>query len=547
MRKTALTAYDPEVVRPATREETLPVGVAGVLFGFVALVVCVMRGTMLLYGDAVAHLGIARRIVDSRNPGLGQLGGVWLPLPHLLMAPFVQRMEWWQNGMAGAWPSLLCYVISVMGVYRLARRMMIPRWALAATAFYALNPNLLYLATTAMTEPLFLALLVWIVLLAMEACDLIGAAKARGLGRRLVILGVLIFGAVMTRYDGWILGAVVWCVLAWKILRHSELRPKVTKSFAVFTVLAVAGPLLWFWYNQHFAHDWLDFMRGPYSATAIDKKTSPPGSKHYRGWHNMGWSTLFYTRTAQVDAAAWETGFLLMIAALVGLWGTVKRRFETPSILLWLPLPFYIYSVSYGSVPIFIPQLYPHSFYNSRYGMEMLPALAIFGFLAVGWLQVRIKPSYPIVSRLMPQIAVILIVLNTIAMMYRVPLVLQEGMHNSVTRIAFETAVAKQLDEMAPGLPILIQNSDHIGALQMAGIPLKQTVGESDWDSWSRALAAPAEHAAYVVSMGDDAVAKAVKAHPEGLDEMSVLCTSGQPCARFYKSQRFGVDTTIRP
>ena len=97
---------------------------------------------------------------------------------------------------------------------------------------------------------------------------------------------------------------------------------------------------------------------GPYSAPAIEKKTSPPGAKHYRGWHNPGWALLFYTRTAQVDAAAWETGFALMAAA--------RRRTldcdatkdgDAPPLLLWVPLPFYVYSVAYGSVPIFIPQL----------------------------------------------------------------------------------------------------------------------------------------------------------------------------------------------
>ena len=133
-----------------------------------ALLVCFSRGYVLLYGDAVAHLGIARRILDSRNPGLSQLGGVWLPLPHLLMLPFVQKMLWWQSGLAGAWPSLACYILGAAGFYRLARRMMVPRWAFVATAFYVLNPNLLYLATTAMTEPLFLALLVWMTLLTMR-------------------------------------------------------------------------------------------------------------------------------------------------------------------------------------------------------------------------------------------------------------------------------------------------------------------------------------------------------------------------------------------
>src|SRR6059058_4782595 len=143
-------ATNPDEVRPATREETFPFALAAVLLSFVALLLSFSRGYLLLYGDAVAHLGIARRILDSRNPGLIQLGGVWLPLPHLLMLPFVQKLEWWQNGLAGAWPSLICYIASVAGFYRLARHLLMPRWAIAATAFYALNPNLLYLATTAM-------------------------------------------------------------------------------------------------------------------------------------------------------------------------------------------------------------------------------------------------------------------------------------------------------------------------------------------------------------------------------------------------------------
>ena len=54
---------------------------------------------------------------------LVQLGGVWLPLPHLLMVPFVQKMEWWQSGLAGMWPSLACYILGVVGFYRLCRRM----------------------------------------------------------------------------------------------------------------------------------------------------------------------------------------------------------------------------------------------------------------------------------------------------------------------------------------------------------------------------------------------------------------------------------------
>jgi hypothetical protein len=526
---------------------------------------------VLLYGDAVAHLGIARRILDTRNPGLVQLGGVWLPLPHLLMLPFVQKMEWWQSGLAGAWPSIGCYIAGVAGFYRLCRRMLIPRWALTATAFYALNPNLLYLATTAMTEPLFLALIIWMTLLTVECTDEIRADRESGVARRLIGLGLLIFAAVFTRYDGWVLGAAVWCVVTWQLWRARGMWRRVVPSFVVFTLLAVSGPVLWLWYNQHFYHDPLDFMRGPYSAPAIEKKTSPPGSRHYRGWHNPAWALLFYTRTAQVVAAAWETGFALMVAAVAGFWIAWRRRIKPASLLLWVPLAFYVYSVAYGSVPIFIPQLWPHSYYNARYGMELLPALALFACVAGAALEQRLRSSQAVgadgtasdgrrpVWRWLYPAALTLAILNALAMIYgttvvqRVvslvrhrpshvmaiydpPLVLKEAIVNATTRVPFERDLALVLAEFPPGAPILMQESDHIGALQDAGIPLRRTINDSDWDSWHAALEDPAGHAAYVVAFDGDAVAKAVAAHPQGLQELSILCGTGQPCARIYQS-----------
>ena len=59
---------------------------------------------VLLYGDAVAHINIARRVFDSRTPGPLQLGTVWLPLPHLLMIPFIISNQSWQTGAGGSVP-----------------------------------------------------------------------------------------------------------------------------------------------------------------------------------------------------------------------------------------------------------------------------------------------------------------------------------------------------------------------------------------------------------------------------------------------------------
>ncbi len=570
------TDFYSDAVQPATGEEIYAIAMGAVLLGFMALIVCFTRGYALLYGDAVAHLGIARRILDTPNPALVQLGGVWLPLPHLLMLPFVQKMEWWRSGLAGAWPSLICYVLGVAGFFRLCRRMLAPRWALVATAFYGLNPNLLYLSTTAMTEPLFLALLIWMVLLTVECVDAIRADEQSRVARRMIWLGLLIFAAVFTRYDGWVLGAAAWCVVTWQLWSAGGLWRRVAPSFAVFTLLAVAGPVLWLAYNQHFYHDPLDFMRGPYSAPAIEKRTSPPGSKHYRGWHNVGWALLFYTRTAQVVAAAWETGFAVMAAAMAGLWIALRRGTARASLLLWVPLAFYVYSVAYGSVPIFIPELYPHSYYNARYGMEMLPALALFAPVTMAaWERrfakhrvrsgdeaaanagagISVRPLFPV--------ALALVLVNSLAMVYGTelvqqcaklierhpsnllanyapPLVLKEALVNSTTRVPFEQNLALVLEDLPPGAAILMQESDHIGALEDAGIPLRQTINESDYDSWHAALEAPAEHAAYVVSFEGDAVWKAVEEHPEGLQELTILCGTGQPCARVYQSERFG-------
>jgi hypothetical protein len=571
----ALPIFSADEVHPPAREEIYQVVMGAVLFAFMALIFCFSHGYLLLYGDAVAHLGIARRIFDSRNPGLVQLGGVWLPLPHLLMLPFVQKMDWWQSGLAGAWPSLLCYVLGVAGFFQLCRRMLVPRWALLAAAFYALNPNLLYLSTTAMTEPLFLALLIWIVLVTTQCVDAIHADQPSRVARRMILLGLLIFAAVFTRYDGWVLGAAVWCVVAWQLWRTQGFARRVAPAFAAFTLLAVAGPLLWLFYNQHFSHDPLDFMRGPYSAPAIEKRTSPPGSKHYRGWHSVGWALLFYTRTAQVVAAAWESGFAVMAAALAGLWRVVRRKIAPVSLLLWLPLPFYVYSVAYGSVPIFIPQLYPHSYYNARYGLELLPALVLFACVAAAALErhftrpraasadsastnagagISVRPLY--------LTALVLVLVNPLAMVYGTalvqqcaqwierrpsnllanyspPLVLKEALVNSTTRVPFERNLALALEALPTGSSILMQQSDHVGALQDAGIPLRQTINENDYDSWHAALQSPADHAAFVVAMEGDAVAKAVEQHPEGLQELTILCSTGQPCARIYQSEHF--------
>jgi len=116
------------------------------------------QGCLLYYGDATAHINVARRILDSRTPGWEQVGTVWLPLPHLLMVPFVGFDTLWMTGLAGSIPCGFCFVLAGVLLFLSARRVFADGIA-AATAclLLALNPNLLYLQAIPMTEALFLA------------------------------------------------------------------------------------------------------------------------------------------------------------------------------------------------------------------------------------------------------------------------------------------------------------------------------------------------------------------------------------------------------
>lgn len=531
------------------RESQL-VALAAALLAVLSLAYCTRNSLLLLYGDAVAHLHIARRVFDSLNPGFRQLGSVWLPFPHLVLIPFVMKLGWWQSGLAGAIPSMCCYVVACAGIYRLARIWLSQTISWVAAAFFVLNPGLLYMQTTAMTEPLFLAEVIWATLLTAECLQAIKSRRDQEISRKLTSTGLILVAAVFTRYDGWIFAALAWLVLAGAIARSGRcgeiLRSRAGGAFVLFTVMLATAPALWIAYNAKQFHDPFDFTRGPYSARAIEERTATPGMPHHPGWHSLKVSAIYYLKAAELGATSLRFANTLLYCAIAGTILAVLRWREggiSATLLLWFPLPFYAYSVAYGSVPIFIPLWWPQSFYNTRYGMEMLPVFALMlAFLVDG-----IGRLVPRVRGWIAAVAIAVVLWNSVDLARATPLVLQEAIANSRTRIPFEQALARALGPVAlirPGM-ILIYTSDHIGALQRAGIPLRRTINEGDYYQWPGALADPAKAAGIVVAIDGDEVAKAVAAHPAGLTLDRVICSSGQPCARIYLSNSASGSETI--
>src|SRR5258708_10996146 len=115
------------------------------------------HGDVALSADDIAHINIARRVFDYRTPGLLQLGTVWLPLPHLLMIPFLISDSLWQRGVGGSLPSMIAYVFGVLGIFRLVRGLlssdnesdMVARVAAwTAAVVHARKTDLIYSQTT---------------------------------------------------------------------------------------------------------------------------------------------------------------------------------------------------------------------------------------------------------------------------------------------------------------------------------------------------------------------------------------------------------------
>jgi 4-amino-4-deoxy-L-arabinose transferase-like glycosyltransferase len=552
--------------RLALRGETFIVAWSVLLLSLLTLSYCYSRQILLLCGDAVAHLHIARRMIDSIEPGFRQMGSVWLPFPHLLLLPFVAHLGWWQSGLAGSFPSMAAYVLGAGGIYRLARQWLSPPAALVALIFYALNPGLLYFQTTAMNEPLFLTEMIWTALLLVEYKRALDAGQAKRASRLIVLTGAVLMCAVFTRYDGWIFAAFAWLAALLPMLDKRRWQTQVGGAFVLFTVMVAVAPLLWFGYCAKQFGDPLDFMRGPYSARAIDERTSTPGAPHYPGWHSMPVAALYFLKAAELGATILRCANLLFLLTIAGTAAAVakwRKKDVLAALLLWVPLPFYAYSVAYGSVPIFIPLWWPHSYYNTRYGMEMIPAFALFLAFFVawvsGWLTQRFAPSgdvdtgaaaglkkwLPAAGELLPWVMILLLIANDAVLLRATPLVVGEAIANSRTRISYEIAYAQALEKLPPNSMILAYTSEHPGAYERAGIALKHTINESDYYEWTPALKDPARSADFVISTENDAVAKAVAAHPEGLTLIDIVCSTGQPCARIYRSDRHAPSGSI--
>ena len=160
-------------------------------------------GLTLSHYDARSHLVVARRVIDSFTPGWRQFGAVWLPVPHILNLLPVQWDWSYRTGFSGIAISIggLAWGLAAFAQYLVRHGASIAAAVIAPLAIL-LNPDVLYLQSTPLTE----ALLFGFSLGSLASVDAwVGSGRARD-GQR---AGVWLTALVLTRYEGWLIGAAL--------------------------------------------------------------------------------------------------------------------------------------------------------------------------------------------------------------------------------------------------------------------------------------------------------------------------------------------------
>jgi len=525
------------------------------------------HSALLFYGDAVAHINIARRVFDSQTPGPLQLGTVWLPLPHVLTMPFVVSDALWQNGAGGSFVSMIAYVFGVVGIFRLVRETLEANFsgdsnakttatigAWSAAFAYGANPNLIYMQTTAMTESLYLCLFIWAVVFfaecirEFESDNPVNDSSPKNRSRAQIALSRCawcLVGAELTRYDGWFLAGAMGVVVVIIVFRRKRSREVGDRSFrwiALKFLLAIAAfPILWLTYNQIVYGNALEFAIGEYSAKAIELRVGAPNP----ALHSAGVAAIYFLKSAQLNLANGNWGRFWVAASFAALIFVLRRtRSQVVTILLlWIPLVFYALSIAYGSVPIHVSTWWPFATFNQRYGLQMLPMFAVSAGVLTA-VAFRFGASGRNSGKLVA--AMIALIIASYASVWNAqPQCFTEAQNNWHIRYPLNAAVQRFITQLPHHSFFLMDLSEHVGVLEQAGIPLRQVVNSQNhrlWvrprdpeGLWERTLADPQRYVDFVIAFDGDQVDR--YANKANLIELTEIHSTGQPVARIYAAR----------
>lgn len=326
-------------------------------------------GDVLLYKDAISHMEIARRVIDSPTTGFGQLGGVWLPLPHLLMLPLIWIDSMYYSGLAGSLVSMASYVVTGVLIYKIVHDLTHRKLAaLVGALIFMSNPGVLYMQSTPMTELLLFACIAGMVYGVQRWVQtdnwvyLAGAASAALLG-------------TLTRYESWVLLAALAVVIVFVAWRKGYSWSRIEGTVLAFLFMSGTGIVGWLGWNQLIFGNALYFQNGRYAKPSLWVGAGDIAVGHW----SIALRTYWY---AMVDDLRLPV-VAVMAAGLVAMLIRERLSLRTlPALSTFSLFAFFVFALESGQRPLHVTQL-TGDLYNVRFGLLMiLPAAICGGYLA---------------------------------------------------------------------------------------------------------------------------------------------------------------------
>jgi hypothetical protein len=466
------------------------------------------HGLTQLYGDAFAHMEGARRIFDSLTPGYAEIGSVWLPMFHLLAAPLAINNHLWRTGLAGSLVSVAAFCVSAWFLFKLALEMnRSVAAAFVALAVFLLCPSMLYLASTPMTEPLAI---LWTLL------AVYGLFRFQMSGRTRCVAGagVAVLFGTLTRYGEWYVlpFAILFIFLARKDSWQGRFR-----HCALFSVIGGAGPVLWLLHDAVSFSNPLAFYNGPDSAQAVYANQVATTTFRYPTDGSLLLSARYYVEDLKVIIGPW----CLVLAALGLMMWILERRCRTrrmATLLLLVLLPFYIQAMASAAVALYVPGYSPYSYYNLRYGIEMLPAIALLSSFVIS----------PILSRnvrsgLLAAFFGVIGLQNACMVVggaRRLPIV-KEAILNTPCKTNADEAIAAFFKTHYDGQRILMQTGEWPCVAPTLDIPYHNILSGDNHSYWRKLPQGAQKFVEWIVSGEGDPVDILMRAYPQAFKDFA--------------------------
>ena len=468
------------------------------------------RGLTNLYGDGIAHMEGARRLWDSLTPGYPEIGSVWLPLFHLLASPLTLSDKLWRTGLAGSIVSTAAFIATAWSVFRLCLEMnRSAAAALVALAAFVACPNMAYLASTPLTEPLAL---LWAVLVVY------GLFRFQETGRRGALVGAAVAALLgtLTRYDGWFLLPFA-ALFVW--FARPEPSSARLRHVVLFSVIAGSGPALWVLHNTLRFGNPIEFYNGPYSAQAIYAHQIATTGFRYPTEGSWLLSARYYVEDLKLVIGAWPLELAVLGLVAWAAEGRERAR-RAAALLLLVPLPFYVQSMARAAVPLYVPTLFPNTYYNLRYGLEMLPAVAVLcSFLVAPGLTPRVQ-------HVLGTALVGVILAQAAATLRHGPselAVAKEGILNSPCRSKTQQAMVHFLRANYDGQVVLMAAGKYPCVLPQVGIPFRKTLSETNRLYWSQLRFGAQKWAGWILRDAGDRVDELMRAYPQAFADFALV------------------------